>query len=77
MFPGASAEIYYNEAGEPLGWDSPSYDEPWYDPDQFLPWYDPDPEDDDGSDKYLEPKAGKGIPYGYSEFIPGEGDPPF
>lgn len=24
MFPGAGAEVYYNEAGEPLGWDAPS-----------------------------------------------------
>ena len=28
MFPGAGAQVYYNEAGEPLGWDYPSYDEP-------------------------------------------------
>lgn len=27
MFPGAGAVIYRNEAGEPLGWDYPSYDE--------------------------------------------------
>ena len=25
-FPGAGAQVYYNEAGEPLGWDYPSYD---------------------------------------------------
>jgi len=24
MFPGAGAQIYHNEAGEPLGWDYPS-----------------------------------------------------
>ena len=24
MFPGPNAEIYYNEAGEPLGWDNRS-----------------------------------------------------
>ena len=35
MFPGANAHVYYNEAGEPLGWDYPS-DDP-YDPDD---WYD-------------------------------------
>lgn len=23
MFPPAGASVYYNEAGEPLGWDSP------------------------------------------------------
>lgn len=31
MFPGAGARVYRNEAGEPLGWDYPSYDEPEYD----------------------------------------------
>lgn len=34
-FPGYGAQVYYNEAGEPLGWDYPSYGEPpEYDPDQ-------------------------------------------
>lgn len=33
MFPGANAQVYYNEAGEPLGWDYPS-DEP-YEPDDY------------------------------------------
>ena len=37
-FPGAGAQVYYNDAGEPLGWDYPSYDEP-YDPDAYLPGY--------------------------------------
>lgn len=32
MFPGAGASVYYNEAGEPLGWDYPSAYEPDYDP---------------------------------------------
>lgn len=26
MFPGATAQVYYNEAGEPLGWDYPCDD---------------------------------------------------
>lgn len=26
MFPGAGAQVYRNEAGEPLGWDYPSSD---------------------------------------------------
>ena len=26
-FPGAGAQVYVNEAGEPLGWDYPAYDE--------------------------------------------------
>lgn len=30
MFPNAESEIYYNEAGEVLGWDNPSYYEPEY-----------------------------------------------
>ena len=33
-FPGAGAQVYYNEAGEPTGWDYPSYDE-GPDPDDF------------------------------------------
>lgn len=28
MFPGAGAVVYYNEAGEPLGWDYPSEPDP-------------------------------------------------
>ncbi len=43
-FPGYGAQIYYNDAGEVLGWDYPSYDEP---PD---PW-DDDPWDDDLNDE--------------------------
>lgn len=27
MFPGANAQVYYNDDGEPVGWDYPSYDE--------------------------------------------------
>lgn len=36
MFPGANAQIYRNEAGEPIGWDYPS-DEPYdpYDDDSY------------------------------------------
>lgn len=30
MFPGANAQVYRNEAGEPIGWDYPS-EEPDYD----------------------------------------------
>lgn len=30
MFPTAGSVIHYNEAGEVLGWDSSSYDEPEY-----------------------------------------------
>jgi hypothetical protein len=31
MFPGPGAQIYRNEAGEPLGWDYPSYEPDWDD----------------------------------------------
>jgi len=44
-FPGAHSTVYYNEAGEPLGWDDESYFEPPYEPDDN--WYDPD----DGTDE--------------------------
>ena len=37
MFPGGGAEVFYNEAGEPLGWDNPSYD-----PDDYAQGYDGD-----------------------------------
>lgn len=36
MFPNAGSVIYYNEAGEVLGWDNPSYYEPEYNPDDYL-----------------------------------------
>jgi hypothetical protein len=26
MFPTAHSQVYYNEAGEPIGWDTPSDD---------------------------------------------------
>lgn len=35
MFPGANAHIYRNEAGEPLGWDYPSYDNEFYNDDLY------------------------------------------
>jgi hypothetical protein len=28
VFPGAGAQVYYNEAGEPLGWDYPGEPDP-------------------------------------------------
>lgn len=31
MFPTANSQVYYNEDGEVLGWDGPSYDEPDFD----------------------------------------------
>ncbi len=49
MFPGAGAQVYYNEAGEPLGWDYPDLYEPDYDPynDQYYVADDDDDNDDD------------------------------
>lgn len=29
MFPGANARIYYNDAGEPTGWDYPPDPDPY------------------------------------------------
>ncbi len=45
MFPGAGAHVYYNEAGEPLGWDYPNYDEP-PDVDDYDRWADEPDEPD-------------------------------
>ena len=33
MFPGVNASVYYNEAGEVLGWDDNYYDDPPDEPD--------------------------------------------
>lgn len=45
MFPDANANMYRNEAGEPIGWDYPPDDDFDYDPDDFLPdWEDDEPE---------------------------------
>ena len=49
MFPGAGAQVYYNEAREPIGWDYPGYDEP-PDPDDFDDYDDPDEDDPDDGD---------------------------
>lgn len=53
-FPGAGAQVYYNEAGEPTGWDYPGYDE-GPDPDDF----DPNDFDEDGdSDEVMCDECG-------------------
>lgn len=44
MFPGAGAQVYRNEAGEPTGWDYPQYDE----------GPDPDDLDDDGEPDLID-----------------------
>lgn len=50
MFPGANAQIYRNEAGEVIGWDYPSADDP-YDPDDDLDYEDDTDEDDTDEDE--------------------------
>jgi hypothetical protein len=65
MFPGPGAQVYYNEAGEPLGWDYPSYDEPENDPyDDIDDYFDDDEREaifgnkdrhNDGEDEEEEP----------------------
>jgi len=49
MFPGAGAQVYYNEAGEPVGWDYPSYGPEYCDVCGYAPCAcdDYDPEDED------------------------------
>ena len=57
MFPGAGASVYYNEDGEPLGWDYPSYDDA-PDVDDFYDDYSgyEEPEDEDSFDGYEGPE---------------------
>jgi hypothetical protein len=51
MFPSAGATVYYNDAGEPTGWDNPSYDDPpEHDPYEYGYDYSYDAEDDDAED---------------------------
>lgn len=45
-FPGYGAQVYYNEAGEPLGWDYPNYDEP-PDVDEYYDRWDDEPDDEE------------------------------
>lgn len=53
MFPGANANVYYNEAGEPLGWD---YDPPDDDPGDPYDDYDRfDYDDEQAYDEAGEP----------------------
>jgi hypothetical protein len=48
MFPGAGATVYYNEDGEPLGWDAASsYDD---EPDAYEEYDGPDEWEDDEED---------------------------
>jgi hypothetical protein len=58
MFPGAGAQIHYNEVGEPASWDypGPEYDD--YDPDDYLPDDEDDEEwEDDGDEPDIHDPA--------------------
>lgn len=43
MIPGANAHVYYNEEGEPIGWDYPEYDDEF----TYENFYEDYDEDDD------------------------------
>jgi hypothetical protein len=47
MFPGPGAHIYRNEAGEPLGWDYPSQDDPYDDQEAWYEDHDMGDDEDD------------------------------
>ena len=49
MFPGPHAQIYYNEAGEVLGWDNTYYDEP-PEPEEFDNWEEEEDLDEEDED---------------------------
>lgn len=58
MFPGANAQIYRNDAGEPLGWDTPSDEPPdpedFYDNDYDLDDEEPNVEEMDDGELWVE-----------------------
>lgn len=76
MFPGSGAQVYRNEAGEPLGWDYPSSEEGgWTAPedDDYDPWdrgaeYEPDDDDEDEEGQNVNPSHWG--PYGRPEEMP-------
>lgn len=47
MFPGPGAQIYYNEAGEVLGWDYPPDPDNFYDDEMHYSPEDEETEDDE------------------------------
>jgi len=53
MFPTAHSQVYRNEAGEVLGWDTPSDRDEWYDPDDYLNHDDDTDMDEDSGSKIL------------------------
>lgn len=62
MFPGYGAQVYRNEAGEVLGWDSGYGFEPEYDPDASLSGLDEDGDVDvEWCDAYARRGTGTGM----------------
>lgn len=66
LFPGANAQVYRNEAGEPLGWDYPSYSDEFYNDDlyddRYENWEKPEFDSvEDCIDERLHGKDGQGI----------------
>ena len=63
-FPGAGAQVYYNEEGEPLGWDYPSESDPYdlYEDDaalDFRDFLDDEDEDEEKEGNYQGPASGQ------------------
>ena len=50
MFPGPGAQIYRNEAGEPLGWDYPSDEPQGFDDRDDNPYIDDDYDEDEANE---------------------------
>lgn len=48
-FPTAGSQVYYNDAGEPLGWDNPGPEDPPGDDDEN-DYFDDEPYDDEDED---------------------------
>lgn len=71
-FPGAGAQIYHNEAGEPTEWDYPGYDE-GPDPDDFDP-YDNDFDEDGGTEWVICDECGNEYEDGDPEIKKHEAD---
>lgn len=62
MFPSAGAQIYRNEAGEPIGWDYPSDEEPGDFDDHYENWEKPEFETvEECMDYGFHAKDGEGI----------------
>jgi hypothetical protein len=73
MFPGPNAQVYYNEVGEPLGWDYPSEDDAYVDEDELDRRYWEDPRYICSvCDCHLEDHPEKSNDFFDHEFVPSE-----